>query len=181
MRPAGGRWDIDPFFRDLGPHLRRPNPLAFPWRWRYELAFGAGVPAGLEAMADLTHPVAAVALALTGAVGGLGWTPGRRIIADRVRCVVVQHRLRAAMVEHGIHAWSGRWVPTILWTTPVQRGVRVVLWCHAGIGAGHFAAHRETLAATCWAADVEVAQHPRWANVVVLLVVTRPPEPSDDR
>jgi hypothetical protein len=172
MRPDGRRWEDD-FLRQFGPLPRRVNPFAFPWRWRYELAVGVGAPVGLDALADATHPAAAVALALTAVVGGLGWVPARRVLVERARCVFVQHRLRAAMAEAGIHAWSGRWLPTIVRTTPVDRGVRVVLWCHAGVGISRFVEHREELASACWAQDVEVSRHPGRANVVVLLVVTR--------
>jgi hypothetical protein len=36
------------------------------------------------------------------------------------------------------------------------------------------AAARDELAAACWASEVLVERHPRYANIVALLVVRRP-------
>lgn len=161
------------YLAQLVPRRRRRNLLLTPWRWRYELAVGLGTPVGLNALADATHPVAALCIMAAAVAGYVGWPAGRRLLADRARCVLVAHRLRVGMIESGVLSWSG-WLPAQLWTRAVDRGVRVLLWCPAGVDVAAFQASGSQLAAACWAADVEVDRHPRYAQLVVLLVVTRP-------
>lgn len=160
------------FLRNLGPRRRRVNPLLLLWRWRWEAAALVGVPLGLDGLASATHPAVSVAVGVTAVATGAGWRPARIFLTEHARCVITQHRVRAGMVQAGIWSYSG-WLPAVLWASPTPRGVRVVLWCPAGVDVYAFLANREQLAAACWAADVEVARHPRRANVVVLLVVTR--------
>jgi hypothetical protein len=173
MRWGGRRSDAHDFLRSFGPRRRRANPLLVFWRWRWEGAAFLGVPYGLDTLAGATHPAVAAAVGVSAAATAIAWRPARLHLTEHARCVVAQHRLRVGMVQAGIWSWSG-WLPAILWTAPVDRGIRVVLWCPAGVDVVAFQANREQLAAACWAADVEVARHPRRANLVVLLVVTRP-------
>lgn len=161
------------YLRLFGPQRRRPNPLLVLWRWRHPVVLAAGVPLGFGALAQATDPVAAAVVALSAGACGLWWPPARRLVVGRTWCVIVEHRLRVGMVQADIISWSG-WLPAILWTRPAPRGVRVTLWCPAGVDVQDFEQSRSLLAAACWAADVEVARHPRWAHVVVLLVVKRP-------
>lgn len=171
MRPGQGPpWELVSWLR---PRRRRPNPLLVLARWRYELVLGAGVPTGLYALAEATQPSIAVGLVLATLAAHLGWPAGRRFLAGRARCVLVPHRLRVGMVESRVLSWSG-WLPAVLWTSPCPQGVRVLLWCPAGVDVHAFHAARSQLAAACWAADVEAVRHPRFAQLVVLLVVTEP-------
>jgi len=173
MRRDGHRWEIDELGRRFVPRRRKPNLLLVIWRWRYELALGLGVPYGLGVLADNMYPIAAVGLALAVGVGCGWWPPGRRVVAEGMRVVLVQHRLRVGMVQANIVSWSGR-LPAILLSGPRPRGVRVLLWCPAGVDVHAFHANRSLLAAACWAADVEIARHPTRSQLVVLLVVTVP-------
>lgn len=173
MRWVGRRSDAHEFFSRFGPRRRRSNPLLALWRWRWEGTAFLGVPYGLDVLAEATHPVVSVVVGVSAAATGLGWRPARTFLTERVRAVVVQHRLRVGMVQAGIWSWSG-WLPAILRAAPVDRGIRVVLWLPAGVDVLAFEANREQLAAAAWAADVEVARHPTRANIVVLLVVTGP-------
>jgi hypothetical protein len=173
MRWGGRRAGAHEFFSRFGPRRRRVNPLLALWRWRWEGLTFLGVPYGLDVLADVTHPAVSAVVGVSVAGTALGWRPARLFLTEHVRGVVVQHRLRVGMVQAGIWSWSG-WLPAILWTAPVDRGIRVVLWLPAGVDVVAFEANREQLAAATWAADVEVARHPTRANVVVLLVVTRP-------
>lgn len=163
----------DDFFHWFGLRRRRRNPLLVPWRWRYELGLGVGVPTGLNALADATHPIAAASVALAVVVGSVGSPAARRFLIARAWCVLVPHRLRVGMLKCGVLSWSG-WLPAVLWTSPHPRGVRILLWCPAGVDVYAFHATRSQLAAACWAADVEVARHPRFAHIVVLHVILRP-------
>jgi hypothetical protein len=166
--PRGGRaGDYNPWFL---PPRRRRNALLTPWRWRYEFGLVLGAPVGFRELADVTHPIAATSLVLVVGVVGMIWPAGRRVLADRVRCVLVQHRIRVGMVQSGVLSWSG-WLPAILWTTPLDGDVRVYLWCPAGVDVNAFHSNRSRLAAACWASDVVVTCHPRYSHILVLLVV----------
>lgn len=166
------RGPTDDFFDRYGPRRRRRSLLPIPWRWRYELTVGLGVPAGLDAVAAATHPVASAVVVAAAGVGYLGWPTARNTVRTRARVLLTTHRLRVGMVECGVLSWSGR-LPAVLWSAPRARGVEVTLWCPAGVDVHAFHATRARLAAACWAADVEVTRHPRRAQIVVLLVAMR--------
>ncbi len=168
MRPTKRPWDFDGFF---GRPLRRFNPLPIPWRWRYEAIVGVGVAAGLHSLSAAIGTVAAVGVATATAVGCVAWPPARRFLGARIRCVVIAHRLRVGMIEASILSWRGR-LPMILRASPTPRGVRVVLWCPAGVDVRAFHAGRGLLVAACWASEVHVDRHQRWAQLVVVIVET---------
>lgn len=170
MRWADGRrWQANEFYEKFGPHRRRPFPILVFWRWRWEL----GATLSTYWLGWAVGPVTmGCALGLV-AVVGLGWPPARAVLTARARAVIVQHRLRVGMVQAGVLSWSG-WLPAILWTSPTAIGARVVLWCPAGVDVNAFFGTHQLLAAACWASEVRVYRHSRWANVVVLVVVARP-------
>ena len=148
---------------------RRPNPLLALYRWRWELAL-VGLVVGLVRLGQVTEWVVPVAVVSTvGAVVAF-WPPAWRVVRNRCRAVLAEHRLRSAFHELGLTTWAGR-APAILWTS-TRQGLRVHVVCPAGIGVTELADVREQLAAACWAADVLVQRHPRHANLVVLVVVT---------
>jgi hypothetical protein len=156
---------------------RRFNPLLALYRWRYELGLVALV-AGLVQLGRTTHWVVPWAIVLVVGVGLAVWPRTRRMVGDRVRSVVVQHRLRTAFRELALTSWSGR-APAIIWAAPCPEGLRVHVACPAGVSAADLGAEREALAAACYAVDVRVERDPRHATVVVLVVVTRvPPVPG---
>ena len=55
--------------------------------------------------------------------------------------------------------------------TPTQVGERALIWCRAGICAADFEAHAPEIAAACYARQVRIEGHPRWAQLVWLDVV----------
>ena len=152
---------------------RRVSLLLAPYRWRYEIGLIALV-AGLVQLGRTTHWILPWVIVLV--VGGAlaAWPRTRRMVGDRVRSVVVQHRLRTAFRELSLTSGSGR-APAIIWSAPCPEGLRVHLACPAGISADDLVEEREALAAACYAADVRVERDPRHATVVVLVVVTRIP------
>lgn len=151
---------------------RRPNPLLLLYRWRWEVLLVAGA-AGLGYLGRITHWAVPLGVLATGALVAAVWPAAWGAVRDRCWSVIVQHRLRTAFYELGLTTWSGR-APAIVWTS-VRRGLRVHLLCPAGIGASELAEVREQLAGSCFAADVLVERDPRYANVVVLVIVNRVP------
>jgi hypothetical protein len=158
---------------------RRRNPVLALYRWRYELAL-VGVVAALVYLGHAVHWAAPLALVFAVIVVLVTWAPARRAVADRCRSVVVQHRLRSAFRQLWLTTWEGR-APAILWTAPCPEGLRVHLFCPAGIAAGNFTADvRKTLAAACDAREVRVEPNPQHTALVALVVVTRDPPGERD-
>jgi len=72
-----------------------------------------------------------------------------------------------------IHSRGGK-IPIVLITTTESFGERVYVWLRAGVSMEHLAGARALLAAACWADDVYVARHERFAHITVLDVIRRP-------
>ena len=156
--------------RGLRP-LAPPSILVVLWRWRWEVAIFAGLPAGitfliariglLESLAMIG--VVATTLALPEVRHGLG---------ARIHCVVMAHRVRTGCAQAWIQTRSGK-LPVILLTSPRPYGQRVYIWCRAGISREDFEGARDVLRSACWATDVWVSSHPRYSNIVILDVIRR--------
>lgn len=151
---------------------RRSNPLLGIYRWRYEL----GLVAVLVAVVVLGRrhgwgvPLAVVA---TLTLLLMIWPAARRVATDRVRSVVIQHRLRSAFAELCLVTWAGR-TPAILWTTHRRDVLRVRLLLPAGITASYFTPEvLEALATACDVSEITLEPIPRHTAVVVLVVVLR--------
>lgn len=166
------RWRVQRQLADLTRVLalpRRPHPVLVFYRCRYEIALAVAVPLGLVELVGLAGLAGALVLVSSGLVAALTWPPARRIVVMRWWCVVVQHRLRRVFVQARICTLDGR-IPAIIWTSPKPAGVRVLLWCPAGVDVHAIAAERHLVAAACFASDVVVEQHERYANIVGLFV-----------
>jgi hypothetical protein len=154
--------------------VARTNPIVALWRWRYELA-GA---TGLAAPWVLLGPVAAAALTAGVAAALIGtamWPQGRRYLTARAWCIITPHRVRIGCAQAWIHSRAGK-IPAVLRTTSQPFGERVLLWCRAGTSVDDLSSANALLAAACWADDVRVARHPRYAHLVTLDVIrVRPP------
>ena len=149
------------------------NPLVATWRWRYELAVVCGLAATWLALdtvvaAGLTAGLA-VALASTACCRA-----GRRFLAARAWCIVTPHRVRTGCAQAWIHSRYGK-LPIIVLTRRQPFGERVYLWCRAGTSAADFSSAGKLLAAACWAQDVQVSRHGRYAHLVALDVIRREP------
>lgn len=150
---------------------RRSNPLLWLYRWRYELGLLA-LLGGLVAVGVTVHWSVPVLVAAAVGVGAL--FPAVRAAARvRAHAVVIQHRLRTAFHEAGLRTWGGR-LPAILWTVPRSAGVRVYVSCPAGFDVSDLQELCPVLAAACFAAEVRVRPHPRFANLAELLVISGP-------
>jgi hypothetical protein len=75
------------------------------------------------------------------------------------------------MVGSGVLSWSG-YLPAILWTRPTHEGIHMHVWCPAGVDEHTFRRAGSRLAAACWASDVRVEKHPRWSQILVLVIAT---------
>ena len=64
-------------------------------------------------------------------------------------------------------------MPAIVWTSARPDGEQVLLACPAGVDVARIAAARGELAAACWAVDIDVRLHHRYANLAVVEVVRR--------
>ena len=166
-RALGRRALADQLVRELGAG-RRPGPALLLWRWRWEVGLAvAAVLSGYLVPADVLIPAVGVAVALVAAV-----PLARDLARDRFWCVAVQHRLRAGLREADVRSWSGR-MPAIVWTLARSDGERVLLACPAGVDAARIDGARGELAAACWATDVVVRRHDRYASLVVVDVRRR--------
>jgi hypothetical protein len=153
--------------------VARANPIVAAWRWRYELAMVSALAAIWLGLA----PAAAIWLTagLAGALAGLACFPaGRRFLAARTWCIITPHRVRAGCAQAWIHSRYGK-LPIIVLTRRQPFGERVYLWCRAGISAADFSSASKLLAAACWAQDVQVSHHARYAHLVALDVIRREP------
>ncbi|HEX4701796.1 MAG TPA: hypothetical protein VH352_06685 [Pseudonocardiaceae bacterium] len=149
--------------------VRRANVFLTAYRWRYEIAAAIGFPI---ALIELDHTIGwGWLLLLLAGLASMAWHwPGaRRFVLARVRVVIVQHRLRTGFARARVCTLDGR-LPAILWATPSEDGVQVLVSCPAGVGVDRIQAQRHLLAAACFASAVDVTRHRRHANLVVLSV-----------
>ncbi|MEU4702002.1 hypothetical protein [Nonomuraea dietziae] len=164
------RHQIYPAVGDL-PAAERSGSLVRLWRMRTELLLTAGL-----------------ALVLLAAVGGGRWVPflaltsavsapavtrvGRNWIVAHAWCVASRHRLQRLCLETTMHTRAGR-IPLILWITPTARGEKALVLTRAGICAEDFEAYAGEIEAACFARDVRIHKHRRWAHLVIVEIIRR--------
>ncbi len=147
----------------------RSNPVLALYRWRYEVAAAVIVPPALVALDRAIGPLWSVVALFCLGSSVFHWPAARRFVLARVRAVVVQHRLRTAFARARVCTLDGR-RPAILWVTPRESELRVLLACPAGVDMALIRERREVLAAACFATSIAVERHPRFAHLVVLTV-----------
>lgn len=153
--------------------VARANPAVAAWRWRYELAVVSALAAIWLALD--TAAASWLTAGLAGALAAIASFPaGRRFLAARTWCIVTPHCVRTGCVQAWIHSRYGK-LPIIVLTKRQPFGERVYLWCRAGISATDFSSTCKLLAAACWAQDVQVSHHVRYAHLVALDVIRREP------
>jgi hypothetical protein len=164
-RERGHRALADELVRELGAG-RRPGPILLLWRWRWELALlAAAIGLGQAVPLEILLAAAASGAALCAVVPAL-----RRFLHARFWCVATQHRLRAGLRESDVRSWSGR-MPAIVWTSGRPEGEQILLACPAGVDVARIAAARSELVSACWAVDLTLRPHHRYANLAVVDVV----------
>lgn len=150
--------------------VARPNPIVIGWRWRYELATAIGLPTGATLLAR-SAGIGWVVIGASTLAALIAQLPSfRRWVVARVWCVTTPHRVRTGCAQAWIHSRGGK-IPVVLRTTCEPFGERVRLWCRAGTSAADFDWASDLLIAACWARDVRVTRHERYAHIVVLDVI----------
>jgi hypothetical protein len=160
--------------------VARPNPFVIFWRWRYELGLTLFLGIALLSLASTVGWW--WELALIGAVGGVvaTWPTARRHVIVQSWRIVTPHRVRTACKQAWIHSRWGK-IPIILMTTAEPFGERVYMWLRAGVSVEYLIEARALLATACWADDVHVARHERFAHIAILDVIRTPlTGPSED-
>jgi hypothetical protein len=149
----------------------RANPAVVAWRWRYELLVAAALAAIWIVLEEAA--AAAVTASLAAVLAATASLPaGRRFLTARAWCIVTPHRIRVGCAQGWIHSRGGK-IPAVLLTRRQPFGERVYLWCRAGTSAEDLSSARGLLAAACWAGDVCITRHPRYAHIVTVDVVRR--------
>jgi hypothetical protein len=166
-------WDMLDGIEAAGTPTARPGIFAIVWRWRYELGSSAvvtGSAIAIDVTAGTTGLITAAATMAASAVAALWWPPSRRSIVARVRCVVVQHRVRAGLASAWVQTRSGK-LPVIVRTVPRPFGERMLLLCRAGTTPRDLVAAREILRVACWAADARVTYDERRPHLVTIDII----------
>jgi hypothetical protein len=161
-------------------HVKRPNPLLWLYHWRYEALGVTLLPYVLINVAlqlGLVWSLVALVVAFNWV---FYWRAARRHVRGRLRAIVVQHRLRTGFAGARICTVDGR-RPAILWTRPVDGDVMVRLFCPAGIGFEQIHAGRAVLAAACFASEIYVDRHPKYAALITLTVCASAARPEPGR
>jgi hypothetical protein len=142
------------------------------WRFRTELS---ALLAGMGVIWELAKAVTlawAVIITATLPLAVVTVPPIRRLAVRRAWCVLSRHRIQRACFETRMHTRSGR-LPLVLRITPTEVGERALIWCRAGICAEDFEAHAAEIAAACYARQVRIEGHRRWAQLVQVDIVRR--------
>jgi hypothetical protein len=169
-RSRGSRPLAAQLVRELGAG-RRPGPVLLLWRWRWELGVVAtGCWLAYAVPPHVLLPAVGVIVASCVGLPAL-----RQLVRGRFWCVATQHRLRTGLRESDVRSWSGR-MPAVVWTSARPHGEHVLLACPAGVDIARIAAARRELAGACWAVDVAVQPHPRYANLAAVDVLRRSPK-----
>ncbi|WP_328646816.1 hypothetical protein OHS58_00825 [Amycolatopsis sp. NBC_00348] len=159
--------------RQLTP-VKRPNPFLWAYHWRYEVAAVTLLPYSLVVLFQWLGPLW-FAVALAGAFHWVFyWRAGRRYLRGRLRAIVVQHRLRATFARARVCTLDGR-RPAILWTRERDGEILVTVFCPAGLEFRQIRDARALIASACFATEVYVDRHPRFASLVTVAVCTAPP------
>jgi hypothetical protein len=157
--------------RGLRP-VARPNIFVVLWRWRYELALLAGLPAAIIVLiSQLGSLWTSTEIAVIAAMLAV-WPEARCWLYAHARCVITTHRVRTGCAQTWIHTRHGR-LPIILLTSPKPFGERVHIWCRAGTCLEDFESARYILRSACWARDIYAVSSARYSHIVILEVIRR--------
>jgi hypothetical protein len=160
---------LDDLQQNLTP-VARPNLLVVVWRWRYEAALLAGLPAAIIILITRISWVWSLIGFSMIATTLVNWPPARSWLLAHARAVVTAHRVRTGCAQAYIHSRYGK-LPIILLTRPKPFGERVYLWCRAGICLEDFESSSDILRSACWARDTRITSSTRYSHIVILDVI----------
>jgi len=142
------------------------------WRFRTELSALLAGMTGIWELAKAVTVTWAIIIITTLALAVITVSPTRRLTVRRAWCVLSRHRIQRVCFETRMHTRSGR-LPLVVRITPTEVGERALIWCRAGICAEDFEAHASEIAAACYARQVRIEGHRRWAQLVRVDIVRR--------
>jgi hypothetical protein len=138
------------------------------------LALLIGPPLAMAVLIQALGTTLAV-IAVSALLGVFGpWPPRHQLFAAHAWRIITPHRVRKGCAEARIHSRSGR-LPIIVRTTREPFGERLLVWCPAGTSPRDIRSARKTMAAACWAADIEVVASERHAHLLTLDVIRYQP------
>jgi hypothetical protein len=161
--------------------MRPPSVPVRLWRWRWETFGLVTVIGGFYLSARALGVLQTGLLILAAAALAFAFRPVREWLINRYWCVLTPHRFRHGCEQSGLLNFRGR-IPAVLWTTPMPFGERMYVWCPAGITVDSLIAAHNTLAAACWARDVQTSTtSSRWSQLATVDVIrnSRPATPAD--
>jgi hypothetical protein len=151
--------------------------LLAAWRWRYEIVLVSSLSAALTSVlisfGALPTIIATVIVVIAITLTILYWPTVRLFAVGLAWCIITPHRVRVGCTEGLIYSTCGK-MPIILLTSRQAFGERVLLWCRAGTSVDDFISARAVLTAACWAQDVTIFAHARYAQLVTLDIIRRP-------
>jgi hypothetical protein len=132
---------------------RRPGPITLAWRWRTEIALTVALVGLTYALARLMGFISSVLVIAATAAVLCAVPPTRRWMVRRGWCVFTRHRLYRVFQETWTTTRMGR-LPLIMRVSPIDQGVRVVVWCRAGISVERLHRIRREIRDGCLAKEV---------------------------
>jgi hypothetical protein len=132
---------------------RRPGPITLAWRWRTEIALAIAL-VGLEyVLTKLMGFISGILVIAATAAILCVVPPTRNWMVRRGWCVFTRHRLYGVFRETWTTTRMGR-LPLIMRVSPIDQGVRVVVWCRAGISVERLHRIRREIRDACLANEV---------------------------
>ncbi len=175
MDPSGRQ--RDPGLLPLFTRRARPNIFLIACRWRIELATLAIATGGLFAAIrafGATATLTGLAVAVSAAAFAATSPSARQFAMAAVWTVITPHRVRTCFARNWVYNSAGK-TPAVIRATATPAGERVLVLCVAGTSAEDIGAVSSSLAAACWAAQAVVTRSERFAHVVHIDVIRRPP------
>jgi hypothetical protein len=132
---------------------RRPGPITLAWRWRTEIALTVALVGLGYLLTKLIGFISGVLVIAATAAVLCAVPPTRRWMVRRGWCVFTRHRLYRVFQETWTTTRMGR-LPLIMRVSPIDQGVRVVVWCRAGTSVERLRRIRREIREACLAKEV---------------------------
>jgi hypothetical protein len=132
---------------------RRPGPITLAWRWRTEIAITVALVGLVYVLTKLMGFIGGVLVIAATAAVLCVVPPTRNWMVRRGWCLFTRHRLYGVFRETWTTTRMGR-LPLIMRVSPIDQGVRVVVWCRAGISVERLYRIRREIRDACLANNV---------------------------
>ncbi|WP_219472091.1 hypothetical protein [Nonomuraea rhizosphaerae] len=153
------------------PRIPKANDLiamiGMVWRWRVEIAGAFAAPFAVVPLVGWLGPLSVFLLATAlGLVCG-GIAPVRRLAAAPLGRLVTRHRFQGLCLRTSLRTPKGR-LPLVLQTASVTRGTVLLIWCRSGMSVELFEDYVPEMKVACFAKEVSVFPHYRWAHLLTI-------------